>query len=164
MTRAPRSLISSVLVAAGLGVSAVAVVGMALTASATPMLGVVLHSGGTQTVQPAASDGQPGDVDTYEEALDRPFDPLTHDARAVIDTDRERAVFAELQNTCMADAGFDWWDSAAIDPSWVEGASVDERAAVYQALHGSGQTGAYDWQKGGCFGLALHKTGNDANR
>jgi hypothetical protein len=172
MTRPLRAALSGALIAAGVGVSAVAVVGMALTASATPMVGIVLQSGGSQEAQqPAASSGglDASAPDTYEEALDRTVDPRTGDARAVIDTDRERAVFAALQNDCMADAGFDWWDAGrGSDPWWAAGKSIEEQAAVYTALHGSqlqerGGGSEYRWELAGCYGFALHETGNDDN-
>lgn len=170
MTRPLRAILSGALIAAGVGVSAVAVVGMALTASATPMVGIVLQAGvGDQ--QPAASVDTPPDgtaSDDYEEALDRSFDPRTADARAVIDTDRERALFAALQDECMADAGFDWWDAGrGNDPWWTADKSLDEQMAVYAALHGEpapGQGGSeYRWDLAGCYGYALHETGNDDN-
>lgn len=177
MTRPLRDMFSGALIAAGVGVSAVAVVGMALTASATPMVGIVLQSGGShETQQPAASDATAPDAtapDTYEEALDRTVDTRIADARAVIDTDRERAAFAALQEQCMADAGFDWWDAErGSDPWWTADKSLDEQMAVYTALHGEqvhgeqlrGQGASeYRWELAGCYGYALHETGNDDN-
>jgi hypothetical protein len=171
MTRPLRAALSGALIAAGVGVSAVAVVGMALTASATPMVGIVLQSGGSQEAQqPAASSGglDASAPDAYEEALDRSIDPRTGDARAVIDTDRERATFATLQEECMAEAGFDWWDAErGSDPWWTAGMSVEEQMAVYTALHGDQTRGQgeseYHWELAGCYGYALHETGNDDN-
>ncbi|PPL14770.1 hypothetical protein [Microterricola pindariensis] len=176
MTGSPRSLVSGLLVAAGLGVSAVAVVGLALTAAATPMVGIVLQPGASGAgQQPAASGngaaagGTADDaVDDDEEALDRPLDPLTADSRAVIDTDRERAQFAALQDECMAEAGFDWWDAArantpAGEPWWLAEISPNEATAVYAALHGESASAEYRWEQAGCYGYALHETGNDNN-
>lgn len=166
MTPPLRTIVSAVLLAAGFGVSAVAVTGLALTASATPMVGIVLQSGGAARghLPPAASENQLGSVDSYEETLDRSFDPLTADPRAVIDTDRERAAFAALQEECMADAGYDWWDaSRASEPWWVADKSLDEQQAVYAALHGENTGPEYRWELAGCYGHALHETGNDDN-
>ncbi|AMB60064.1 hypothetical protein [Microterricola viridarii] len=165
MTRPLRAIVSGALIAAGLGVSAVAVVGMALTASATPMVGIVLKPSGTgATQQPAASAAGSGAPDEHEEALERPLDPLVADSRAVIDTDRERAIFAALQNECMADAGFDWWDAGGVDNQGKLGAlSQDEQFAVYAALHGDNAGPEYRWEAAGCYGYALHETGNDDN-
>lgn len=176
MTRL-RAVLSGALIAAGVGVSAVAVVGMALTASATPMVGIVLQSGGSHAAEQPSASGEieldssvPGGAapDTYEEALDRSFDPRTADARAVIDTDRERAIFAALQDECMADAGFDWWDAERGNDSWwTADKSLDEQMAVYAALHGEPIPGQgdseYRWELAGCYGYALHETGNDEN-
>ncbi|SDR93564.1 hypothetical protein [Microterricola viridarii] len=167
MTRSPRSLVSGLLVAAGLGVSAVAVVGLALTAAATPMVGIVLQPGAPDAGQQPAASGN-GAIDNYEEALDRPLDPLTADSRAVIDTDRERAQFAALQDDCMAEAGFDWWDAArgntpAGEPWWLAEISPNEATAVYAALHGESAAAEYRWEQAGCYGYALHETGNDNN-
>lgn len=173
MTRPLRAMLSGALVAAGVGVSAVAVVGMALTASATPMVGIVLQSGGSHAAQQPAASGRldldATGTDSYEEALDRIIDPRTADSRAVIDTDRERAAFTALQEECMADAGFAWWDAErGSDPWWTADMNLDEQMAVYAALHGEqiqGQGGGseYRWELAGCYGYALHETGNDDN-
>ena len=82
-----------------------------------------------------------------------------------------RSAFAELLNACMADAGFAWWDAARADVStgnahvswWVEGRSLVALEEIYAALYGANTSAEYDWKDAGCYGAALHETGNDDN-
>jgi hypothetical protein len=112
--------------------------------------------------------------DTYEEALDRPADPLVSKPKAVTDTDAERAAYGDIENDCMWGKGYTWWDARDQFPHpepveawgqwWTAGKSVEEIEAVNFALFGETGGGAdYRWEQAGCHGYATHVTGNDGN-
>jgi hypothetical protein len=92
---------------------------------------------------------------------------------AIPTTIAERAYFYGLITQCMATTGFDWQAeiSATADGEFqgvtmTTAGSVDlaEQAAFTLALYGD--TGAgdyYHWADAGCWGNAVHVTGNDGN-
>ncbi|MBM7832648.1 hypothetical protein JOE59_003353 [Agromyces cerinus] len=81
----------------------------------------------------------------------------------------EREIWLEFQQRvrdCMAEAGheylyFEWWN-----PDGSEAQPLDlteaERAEWTLALHGNAAGGAaYRWEDAGCWGRAVHESGND---
>lgn len=97
-----------------------------------------------------------------------------------IPTERETwLAHQDLVRTCMAEKGFEylffeWWNpeyqtpfdplatEPARDPAQPEGMSEEQSAAWGLALGGDAGTGAdYRWEDAGCWGYAVHASGND---
>ncbi|MGW9631086.1 hypothetical protein ACWGST_10310 [Agromyces sp. NPDC055520] len=88
-------------------------------------------------------------------------------ADPALPTERQNWLdFQQLVRECMAEAGheylyWEWWNPAAqsAEPA---GLSDDERAAWRLALDGNAGGGAaYRWEDAGCWGRAVHESGND---
>lgn len=90
-------------------------------------------------------------------------------------TERETwLAHQDLVRSCMAEKGFDylyfeWWNpeyqsttEPGRDPSQPEGLNEEQSAAWGLALGGDAGLGAdYRWEDAGCWGYAVHASGND---
>jgi hypothetical protein len=88
-------------------------------------------------------------------------------------TERETwLAHQDLVRSCMAEAGFEylyfeWWNPVyrtdpERDPAQPEGLDEEQSAAWGRALGGDAGLGAdYRWEDAGCWGYAVHASGND---
>ena len=81
----------------------------------------------------------------------------------------EREIWLEFQQRvrdCMAEAGheylyFEWWNPDGSEPQPLD-LTEAERTEWNLALHGNAAGGAaYRWEDAGCWGRAVHESGND---
>jgi hypothetical protein len=112
----------------------------------------------------SASDVQPADGNVVEVRTPNPD--------AVPNTPAEYAYFYGLITECMSAAGYDWqgnWLSSEGtfyrgDMTQVGDVEPDRQAGFTLALDGDTGTGDYyHWADAGCWGNAVHVTGNDGN-
>jgi len=141
----------------------------------------------TPDVDPAADDSAPAEVapaDSDVPSADGTSDALpgtdgnvvevrTPNPAAVPQTLAERDHFYSFVTECMASAGFDWHavvsmasDGTFKSVSMTTNDSADQatRDAFELALYGdTGGGDYYHWADAGCWGYAVHVTGNDGN-
>ena len=84
----------------------------------------------------------------------------------------DREYFYGLVTQCMAEAGFDWRAVITVRDGIFSGVEftyvgdIDPSLQAGFTLALSGDTGGgdyYDWADAGCWGYAVHVTGNDGN-
>ncbi|RXZ47257.1 hypothetical protein ESP57_11780 [Agromyces fucosus] len=91
-------------------------------------------------------------------AAETPVDPAAPTEREVW------LEFQQLVRDCMADAGheylyWEWWNGSQAQPLDL---TESERAEWSLALNGNAGGGAaYRWEDAGCWGRAVHESGND---
>ncbi|WP_130178201.1 hypothetical protein [Cryobacterium sp. SO1] len=94
------------------------------------------------------------------------------DPDAIPSTIAQREYFYGLVTQCMAEAGFDWQAVVSETNGSFSGVSFTHVGDIDPALQAgftlalSGDTGGgeyYHWADAGCWGYAVHVTGNDGN-
>ena len=112
----------------------------------------------------AASDGAEGDGNIVEVRTPNPD--------AIPDTPAEYEHFYGLITQCMKEAGFDWHavrhtvdgEFAGVDMTSAGDVEPGLQAGFTLALYGdTGGGDYYHWADAGCWGYAVHVTGNDGN-
>ena len=112
----------------------------------------------------AAESGTEGDGNVVEVRTPNPD--------AIPTTVAEREYFYGLVTQCMAEAGFDWQAVIAQSDGSFSGVDFTHVGDIDPALQGGftlalyGDTGGgdyYHWADAGCWGYAVHVTGNDGN-
>ncbi|POH68890.1 hypothetical protein C3B61_03005 [Cryobacterium zongtaii] len=117
-------------------------------------------------------DGPSGEDPSGVEGDGNVVEVRTPNPDAVPDTPAEYEHFYGLITECMAEAGFDWhgvWlgidsEFAGVDMTSLGDVEPGSQAGFTLALYGD--TGAgdyYHWADAGCWGNAVHVTGNDGN-
>lgn len=110
------------------------------------------------------TDGTTGDGNVVEVRTPNPD--------AIPETAEEYEHFYGLVTECMAQAGFDWHavrhtsdgQFAGIDMTSAGDVEAGSQAAFTLALYGdTGGGDYYHWADAGCWGYAVHVTGNDGN-
>jgi hypothetical protein len=128
---------------------------------------------------PAAQDAETLDEGTASEASasasptdGNVVEVRTPNPEAVPDTPAEYEHFYGLITECMGAAGYDWHGVWLSDDSEFEGVNLtqvgdvepDLQAGFTLALYGdTGGGDYYHWADAGCWGYAVHVTGNDGN-
>ena len=111
-----------------------------------------------------SGDGTSGDGNVVEVRTPNPD--------AIPDTPEEYEHFYGLITECMAQAGFDWHgvrhtidgQFAGVDMTSAGDVEPGLQAAFTLALYGdTGGGDYYHWADAGCWGYAVHVTGNDGN-
>ena len=111
-----------------------------------------------------ASDGAEGDGNVVEVRTPNPD--------AIPETPAEHEYFYGLITQCMAEAGFDWHavrhtidgEFVRVDMTSARDVEPGLQAGFTMALDGDTGTGDYyHWADAGCWGYAVHVTGNDGN-
>lgn len=179
MKHSLRKIVGTTLATAGLLVTVGAVAGMALAASATP---IVIAEPGVEAKwlpepeRPAELGETPTDAELDTELSEASSVPVTAEELA----SREAWLESEaIVRTCMEEKGFEylyyeWWspefqrapaENARSDgpPKAVgpepAGMSPAEKESWMLALAGENDNRPYDWKKAGCWGYASHITG-----
>ena len=157
------------------------------TASPTPAVTAVPTATPDPASQAAAADtgtAEEGADSTADSAADSAADTgagpsdgnvvevRTPNPEAIPDTPAEYEHFYGLVTQCMADAGYDWrvvvhsTDGVftGADLPWAHDVDPALRAGFTLALDGdTGGGDYYHWADAGCWGYAVHVTGNDGN-
>ena len=120
--------------------------------------------GGDGATGDDASDGAEGDGNIVEVRTPNPD--------AIPDTPAEYEHFYGLITQCMKEAGFDWHavrhtvdgEFAGVDMTSAGDVEPGLQAGFTLALYGdTGGGDYYHWADAGCWGYAVHVTGNDGN-
>ena len=119
--------------------------------------------------EPTSTDGTAGDGTAGDGNV---VEVRTPNPDAIIDTPAEYEYFYGLITQCMAEAGYDWHGAVrTIDGEFAGGAmtrlgDIEPGLQAGFTLALDGDTGGgdyYHWADAGCWGYAVHVTGNDGN-
>ena len=145
------------------------------TPSATPSTAPAQAVATPVAAAPADSADAPDEIVVADETTNTDGNVVevrTPNPDAIPDTPAEHEYFYGLITQCMAEAGFDWHavrhtidgEFARVDMTKLGDVEPGLQAGFTLALDGDTGTGDYyHWADAGCWGYAVHVTGNDGN-